>query len=160
MRYQASGSIPQPLFRDGNMLFADAAGGPDLGAFHIQMATPADVGLTAPAAGSQPVSHARSQALSVQWTAAGGDLVMITLTPAAAFFMDSTGGTMAVCITTDSGAFDVPVQTLSGLHTDDPLTENYFLGVTRVVQSTKLLGGGSEVVLWAGRAQGAAIQLQ
>ncbi|MDF1563289.1 MAG: hypothetical protein P1V51_09605 [Deltaproteobacteria bacterium] len=160
VEYQPAGSVPRPLFNEGNVITANAMGGPDLGAFSINLTTPQEMALISPTPGATVAQQPASSPMTITWTPGGGDLVVITLTPADLFYLSAISGTMLVCVTNDTGSFEVPAQYLAPVRDGGAQNGNAFLGVTRSASVTNLLAGGSQAVLWAGRSEGAAIHLQ
>lgn len=134
--YAAGGAVPNDLFAGGAPLSVQAAGGPHMPGFELQINAPQDVQVSAP---RQLNQYDQDNDLAVGWNAAGGDLVVITVFPVKPFGVEPDRGDWIICVTDDSGGFSIPSAHVRRLD-PDILGRGALVAVTRTHLATAQVG--------------------
>jgi hypothetical protein len=108
----AGPGVGDDLFSDGAMITAQAAGGPHMGAFSVQVQAPQSLNITQPRQQFGQTLDA-GDALSVRWNAGGAESLLITVLPTDGLEFTPRAGSWVFCGVPDTGSFDIPAGTLN-----------------------------------------------
>lgn len=134
-----AGGVPQDIFNDGAMLTAQAAGGPHLGAFSVQVQAPQSVNITEPRQQIGSTIDANGS-VSVRWNAGNAESLLITVIPTDFPDYNPQAGTWVFCGVPDNGSFDIPAGTLGPVAAGAD-----FLGQPALVTITRTKVGQTQV---------------
>jgi hypothetical protein len=138
--------IGSDVFSDGAMITAQAAGGPHMGAFSLQVQAPQSLNITEPRQQFGQTLDA-GDALSVRWNAGGAESLLITVLPADGLEFTPSAGSWVFCGVPDTGSFDIPAGTLNRIADGaGPFGQGALVTLTRTRVATTQVGTDQAVL--------------
>lgn len=139
-------AVGSDVFSDGAVITAQAAGGPHMGAFSLQVEAPQSLNITEPRQQFGQTLDA-GDALSVRWNAGGAESLLITVLPTDGLEFTPSAGSWVFCGVPDTGSFEIPARTLNPVAEGaGPFGQGALVTLTRTRVATTQIGSDQAVL--------------